>query len=188
MEELKFMKARYLKNRKTFGGMWVMALMALVMSFAFSAECHAQQNNNHLLLGVGVLYPRGFDVTLSYEHSSRYHHAWEYFAMGYLQYSKDPDVGHVTNKSFWNNYNSWHLGIAYKPCVSRGRNHHGNLRLGGSIGSNTDDVLGGLHIGYTHSYALIYGWELFFTIKEDVIFGGRDLFRTGANFGIKMPI
>ena len=81
-------------------------------------------NVNHLNLCVGALYERGFDATLSYEHETKYHHSWEYFANAYIQYDTDPDAGHITKESFWHNYFTYNLGIAYKPCVIRGRNHH----------------------------------------------------------------
>ena len=46
-------------------------------------------NVNHLNLCVGALYERGFDATLSYEHETKYHHSWEYFANAYIQYDTD---------------------------------------------------------------------------------------------------
>ena len=148
----------------------------------------AQENNNHLLLNVGALYEKGFDATIGYEHGTLYHNSWEYFATAYLKYDTDSNAGHITRESFWHNYNSWHVGIAYKPCVSRGRNHHGNARLGGSLGSDLHDLVGGIHVGYEHSYALRGGWELFFQVKEDVIIKGEDLFRTGVTLGVKLPL
>ena len=149
----------------------------------------AQMNNNHLMLDVGALYERGFETTLAYEHGSKYHNSWEYFATYYIKYDEDPEAGHITRKSFWHSYNSWHVGIAYKPCVNRGRNHHGNVRLGVSCGSNLSDVVGGIHVGYEHSFALKHGWELFFQVKGDVILPRHgDLFRTGATFGVKLPL
>ena len=45
---------------------------------------------------------------------------------------------------------NWHLGIVYKPCVNRGRNHHGNVRIGASGGSDLHDFVGGVHLGYEH--------------------------------------
>ena len=102
-----------------------MMLCLAVVSIGLTAN--AQTNSNHLMFGVGALYEKGLDATIAYEHGSKYHNAWEYFVTGYLQYDDDPNAGHVTKKSFWHNYNSWHLGIVYKPCVNRGRNHHGNV-------------------------------------------------------------
>ena len=167
----------------------VAAAIALLCLFCGITKGYAQTNNNHLMVSVGALYERGFDATIAYEHGSKYHNAWEYFAVGYIKYDDDPEAGHITKKSFWNNYRSWHVGIAYKPCVKRGRNHHGNFRIGASAGSDTHDFLGGIHVGYEHTFALKHGWEVFFQVKEDVIIPrSGDLFRTGASIGFKLPL
>jgi hypothetical protein len=163
--------------------------MALAMAFFAVGSMRAQSSNqNRLLLDVGALYESGCDATIAYEHENKYHHAWEYFATGYLKYATDPEAGHITKQSFWHNYNTWHVGIAYKPCVNRGRNHHGNARLGVSGGSNLHRFVGGIHVGYEHSYALKHGWEIFFQVKEDVVIKGEDLFRTGIAVGVKVPL
>lgn len=164
-------------------------LALLVLSVCSVLPVRAQgSNQDRLMLSVGALYERGFDATVAWEHETKYHHAWEYFATGYLKYCDDPDAGHVTTKSFWDSYNTWHVGVAYKPCVSRGRNHHGNARLGVSGGSDRHRFVGGIHVGYEHSYALKHGWQLFFQVKEDVIIKGDDLFRTGVAVGVKVPL
>ena len=163
-------------------------ILFIVMSIMLVSTLQAQTNDNHLLLSVGALYDRGLDATIAYEHGCKYHNAWEYFATGYVQYDDDPDAGHITKKSFWHNYNSWHLGIAYKPCITRGRNHHGNLRIGASGGSDTHDFVGGVHVGYEHTYALKNGWELFFQVKEDAIINSGIDWRTGISLGCKLPL
>ena len=163
-------------------------ILFIMMSIMLFSTVQAQTNDNHLLLSVGTLYERGLDATIAYEHGSKYHNAWEYFVTGYVQYDDDPDAGHITKKSFWHNYNSWHLGIAYKPCVTRGRNHHGNLRIGASGGSDTHDFVGGVHVGYEHTYALKNGWELFFQVKEDAIINSGIDWRTGISLGCKLPV
>lgn len=163
----------------------------LLSVFVMSAWCmvsHAQQNINHLMLSVGALYERGFDATLGYEHSTRYHNAWEFWGSYYLKYDTDPVAGHITKESFWKNYNTWLLGFAYKPCVSRGRNHHGNVRLGGCGGSDLSKFIGGVNIGYEHSFALYHGVEFFFQLREDIIFRTDDVFRTGVGLGFKFPL
>ena len=109
---------------------FLMGVVVFALSSFASGTSAQSSNRNRLMLGCGALYERGFDATVAYEHETKYHHAWEYFATGYLKYRDDPAAGHVTEKSFWDSYNTWHVGIAYKPCVSRGRNHHGNARLG----------------------------------------------------------
>lgn len=168
---------------------FLLAAAVALLSLFCCLKGHAQMNNNHLNVSVGALYERGFDATIAYEHGTKYHNAWEYFAVGYIKYDKDPDAGHITKKSFWDNYRSWHVGIAYKPCISRGRNHHGNARIGASAGSDTHDFIGGIHVGYEHTYALKHGWEFFFQVKEDIIIPrSGDLFRTGVSLGFKMPL
>ena len=167
---------------------WLGASLFAIMACTYSASAFAQQNNNHLLLDVGAMYRRGFDATVGFEHSSRYHNAWEFFGQMYLQYAEDPDAGHITRQSFWKDYHTWHVGVAYKPCIVRGRNHFGNLRLGGSGGSDSHKFLGGIHVGYEHNFALKRGWQFFFLVKEDVVIKGHDVFRTGVSLGVKAPL
>ena len=72
---------------------------------------HAQNssNVNHLNLCVGALYERGFDATLSYEHETKYHHSWEYFANAYIQYDTDPDAGHIGFEHSYDFRRGWSL-------------------------------------------------------------------------------
>lgn len=94
----------------------------------------------------------------------------------------------ICPESFWKNYRTWGIGAAYKPCVIRGRNHYGSLRLGASGGSDTEKFVAGIHLGYEHSYVLRSGWIFYWQVKNDVIIRGADLFRTGVALGIKLPI
>lgn len=162
----------------------LLLLFALVLT---GATGFAQRNSDRIMAGVGCLYERGLDLTIAYEHETRYHHAWEYFANGYIKWDDCASCGHVCPESFWNNYRSYSFGFAYKPCVTRSRNHNGNLRLGASAGSDTDRFLGGVHLGYEHNYTLRGGWKLFWQVKTDVMIKGEDLFRTGIVLGIKLP-
>lgn len=149
---------------------------------------HAQSHSDRVSIGVGALYERGFDATLSVEHETMNHNVWEYFVNGYLKYEKDKEVGHITHDSFWKSYNTWGLGIAYKPCVYRGMNSYGSMRIGGSAGSDRHDAVGWVNLGYEHDYALRAGWHLFWQVKTDVSISGRDLFRTGVVLGFKLPV
>ena len=158
------------------------ALMLAVVTTATADDRHG-----HVQIGTGLLYERGMDLTIGYEYETNYHHAWEFFGNVYLKWDECEDCGHVCPESFWNHYNTWGVGAAYKPCVFRSRNHHGNLRLGGSLGSDRDRVLGGIHVGYEHSYALRKGWKLFWQAKCDLMIKGEDLFRTGIVIGVKIP-
>ena len=85
-------------------------------------------------------------------------------------------------------YRSYSLGVAYKPCVVRGRNHFGNVRVGASAGSDTDRFLAGIHVGYEHNYVLHSGWVLYWQVKSDMMIKGRDFFRTGVALGFKIPV
>ena len=164
----------------------IMLMMAIM--FATLTTTSAQNGSNRISLGAGLLYERGMDLTLSYEHETNYHNAWEYFANVYLKWDDCESCGHICPESFWNNYRSYGFGIAYKPCVVRGRNHYGNVRIGASAGSDTNKFMGGVHVGYEHNYALGKGWQLFWQVKSDIMIKGKDTFRTGAVLGIKCEI
>ena len=149
-------------------------VVALTICLVFSISVgFAQSNSNRISLGVGALYERGFDATISVEHETKNHNAWEYYLNGYVKYAKDNTVGHITKDSFWYSYRTWGLGIAYKPCVYRAKNAYGSLRLGGGIGSE--------------NYVLRHGWQLYWQVKSDVCINGKDLFRTGVVLGFKLP-
>lgn len=163
----------------------VFILVALV---SMASTAFAGERDGRLSLGVGLLYRNGLDATLSYERENAYHNAWEFFANGYLQWEECASCGHICPDSFWKNYRTWSLGVAYKPCVNRGWNHYGNFRFGGSLGSDTHKVLGGIHAGYEHNYRLRGGWKLYWQVKSDLMIKGKDLFRTGVVLGIKLPV
>lgn len=163
-------------------------LMILVAVLAMSSTAFAGDHDGRVSFGVGLLYENGLDATLSYERENAYHNAWEFFANGYLKWDKCASCGHVCPDSFWKNYRSWSIGAAYKPCVVRGRNHYGSFRFGGSLGSDTHRVLGGVHAGYEHNYRLRGGWQVYWQVKSDLMIKGKDLFRTGIVLGVKLPV
>ena len=141
-------------------------IILLLACVCFAVSANAQRGSGRLSLGVGLLYKNGMDMTLAYEHEMNYRHAWEFFA----------------------NDRSYGFGVAYKPCVARGRNHYGSLRIGASVGSNTEKFLGGLHFGYEYNYVLRSGWTLYWQVKSDMMIKGADLLRTGVVLGVKLPI
>lgn len=163
-------------------------LMILVAVLAMSSTAFAGDRDGRVSFGVGLLYENGLDATLSYERENAYHNVWEFFANGYLKWDKCASCGHVCPDSFWKNYRSWSIGAAYKPCVVRGRNHYGSFRFGGSLGSDTHRVLGGVHAGYEHNYRLRGGWQVYWQVKSDLMINGKDLFRTGIVLGVKLPV
>ena len=163
-------------------------LMIFVAVLAVSATAFAGDRDGRVSFGIGLLYENGLDATLSYERENAYHNAWEFFANGYLKWTECKSCGHICPESFWRNYRTYGFGVAYKPCVIRGRNHYGNLRIGASAGSDTKKFLGGLHFGYEHNYVLRSGWTLYWQAKSDLMIKGADLLRVGVALGVKLPI
>lgn len=164
------------------------SLSFLLLSALWCLPAMGQRNENHLMLGGSLQYERGLEATLSYEHITSYHNAWEFFGSYHLQYADDPSAGHITRQSFWHSYNSWHLGVCYKPCVQRSRNSYGSFRLGVSGGSDLEEFVPGLHVGYEHTVALYRGFSFFFQVREDIVFRTDDLLRTGVALGLKVPL
>jgi hypothetical protein len=162
-------------------------LLSLSLLLATAVTALAGDNSGHLQVAAGLLYQNTAEVTLGYEHETTYHNAWEYFGSAALHWEECDACGHICPESFWHHYNTWELGVVYKPCVSRGRNHHGNLRLGGALGSDTHDLLGGIHAGYEHTYNLRHGWGLFWQVRTELLLHSDDRFRTGVGIGVKIP-
>lgn len=156
--------------------------MFCTVSLAFS-----QRNSNRISFGVGALYERGLDATLSYEREVNNHNLWEVFANAYLKWDKCSVCNHVCPESFWNNYQTFEVGAAYKYCIIRRKNHFGNVRIGVGLGTDTEHFVGGLHLGYEHNYALRKGWYLYWQARTELMLKGQDLFRTGLSIGIKFP-
>ena len=172
----------------TMGKTMKIILLLVLVCTSFATNAHAQRNSGRLSLGAGLLYKNGLDVTLAYEHEMDYHNAWEFFVGGYLQWAECASCRHICPDSFWRNYRTYGFGVAYKPCVTRGRNHYGSLRIGASAGSDTKKFLGGLHLGYEHSYVLRSGWTLYWQVKSDVMIKGADVLRAGVVLGVKLPV
>lgn len=164
-------------------------LFAMIAAFTLVAtNANAQRNTDRISLGVGAYFERTLDATISYEHETKYHNAWEYFANFSLKYDECQSCGHICPDSFWKNHNTIMAGIAYKPCVVRGRNHYGNIRFGASAGTDTDKFIADVHLGYEHNYVLHSGVTLFWQVKGDMQFWQPDLLKGGVTIGVKFPI
>ncbi len=164
----------------------ILTMMLLCLTVA--VQTRADDNHDHLGLGFGLLYEKGLDATLSYEHETRYHNAWECYGNLYLKWADCSDCGHICKESFWNNYNTWLLGIAYKPAVHVGRNNVGRLRFGVQGGSDRHKFVGGVTVGYEHTYQLKGGFQLYWNARTDVMARGKDLFKTGVSIGARLPL
>ena len=92
----------------------IMMAMALI---ATASTIKAQTNSDRISVAVGSLYERGLDMTLSYEHETKYHNAWEYFANGYIKWDECQSCGHVCPDSFWRNDTA--MRLPFSPRNSR---------------------------------------------------------------------
>lgn len=160
-------------------------ILFLMMLCVATISAKADDNKNHIGIGFGLLYENGLDATLSYEHETKYHNAWEYFGNVYLKWAECGDCGHICPESFSHNYNTWTLGVAYKPAVHVGRNNVGRLRLGAQGGSDRHEFIGGVTAGYEHSYQLKHGLQLFWNARTDLMINGADLLKTGVTIGVR---
>ena len=162
-------------------------LMFGAILFGLLSPVFASDGDKFIQVGTGILYERGWDLTVGVEQETRYHNAWESFGNMYLKWEECPSCGHVCPESFWKSYNAWMLGFAYKPALVRKRNSVGRVRLGMSAGSDRHEFLGGVHVGYEQNYTLRNGMVLYWQVKSDLIINGKDLFRTGLVLGVKLP-
>ena len=156
-------------------------ILMIAVVLLTTVMANAQDNSNRIGVGVGAFYRPAASATLFWEHETRYHNAWEFFATGSLKLDDIEDPGA--------NYRCWGVGAAWKPCVFRARNRYGSARIGVSLGAAPTDFLAGIHAGWQHSYALRKGWQFYWQAGVDVMLPRRDdLFRFGAGIGIKMPV
>jgi hypothetical protein len=66
-----------------------------MMGLFVSVSSFAQSHSDRISVGAGALYQRGLDATISWEHETRYHNAWEYFINGYIKWDECASCGHV---------------------------------------------------------------------------------------------
>lgn len=156
--------------------------------FGLLSPVIASDGEKLIQLGTGILYERGWDLTVGVEQETRYHNAWEYFGNVYLKWEECNSCGHICPDSFWKSYNTWALGAAYKPAFVRKRNSVGRARLGVSAGSDKYEFVAGLHVGYEHNYTLRNGMVVYWQVKSDLMINGKDFFRTGVVLGVKLPL
>ena len=57
-------------------------LLSMIAVICMSVSAVAQSHSDRITFGMGLLYENGLDATLSWEHETKYHNAWEYFVNG----------------------------------------------------------------------------------------------------------
>ena len=63
-------------------------ILSLIMVLSCTISSFAQSHSDRISLGVGTLYEHGVDATISWEHETRHHNAWEYFINGYIKWDE----------------------------------------------------------------------------------------------------
>lgn len=76
----------------------MLAVVAFMLTIITTAT--ADDRQGHIQIGTGLLYERGWDLTVGYEYETNYHHAWEFFGNVYLKWDECAECGHVCPESF----------------------------------------------------------------------------------------
>ena len=164
-------------------------LTLIIALTACLAPALAQNNWDRIGIGAGVGYSPKADAVLFWEHETRYHNAWEFFAEGRVLFHGDLSQLSQVSQIWDSAGKQWGVGAAWKPCVYRARNRYGSARIGVTLGAAPTDFLAGIHAGWQHSYALRKGWQFYWQAGVDLMLPKRyDLFSVGAGIGFKMPV
>ena len=150
-------------------------MVAVLLMTAVMAK--AQDNTNRIGVGLGGYYRPAASMTLFWEHETRYHNAWEFFAEGRVLFHGDLSQLSQVSQIWDSAGKQWGVGAAWKPCVYRARNRYGSARIGVTLGAAPTDFLAGIHAGWQHSYALRKGWQFYWQAGVDLMIPKRyDLF------------
>lgn len=165
-----------------------MLFLALLFTAVSIPHATAGEGDRHIGVQTGVMYPRIFNVTLSYDKESSYHNSWEVYLDYAAQWKKCNICDKVCKDSFWKNRYSFAVGAAYKPTVHRGKNQVGRFRIGGDLGTNTRGFAMGVEIGYEYIWALKCGVQLVAQQKNEITFWGKPTFKNGLLVGVRIPL
>lgn len=156
-------------------------LLLLMALTAMTLSCPAQDRSNRIGAALGLSFRPSAEMTLFWEHETSYHNAWEVFAEGALQLSQLSQA--------WDRNARWAVGAAWKPCLYRGRNRYGSVRIGASLGAAPESFQATLLVGWQQSYALRGGWQLYWQAGACVTVPRWDgLLHAGGSIGIKLPV
>lgn len=151
----------------------------------------AQRGYTYIDIAAGAMYKEHFVAELSYEWAGRYYNGNEVF----LEYARQPtssivnlgpDGSLVTfDRPRSENYL---VGYAFKPLITRNKNVALNLRLAGSIGTDTDLFLGSLSAGLELNFFTRSGLVVMLREKNQLVFFAGNQWRIGLLAGIKIPL
>ena len=111
------------------------AIIAILGSISLSS--FAQSHSDRITFGVGLLYERGLDATLAWEHETKYHNAWVAL-MPHLHGNTKPSIitpGNTSLMAISNGMSAKVVGM----CVL---NHSGKTTVHGVLALPTSLVCG----------------------------------------------
>lgn len=163
--------------------------MIVILSLLFGLiQVQAGEKDRYLGIHTGVMYPRIFNITASYELETAYHNAWEAYVDYATQWDECPDCEKVCMDSFWKERYSYAFGLAYKPAFKRGKNSVGRFRMGVDLGSCNRDFALGVELGFEYAMTLKNRVQLVLQQKNEVTFWGKPTFKNGLLVGIRFPL
>jgi hypothetical protein len=161
--------------------------IAIIALLCCMMTARAGEGDRYVGLHAGVSYPRILNVTLTLEKENAYHHALEAYADYFTQWSTCPSCGKVCREYFWNRHYGLGAGIAYKPCVSRGKNSFTRMRFGIDVGTCTRSFALGVEVGYEWVFVTRSGAQLVLQEKSEVTFWNKPRFKNGLLAGVRIP-
>ena len=139
-------------------------------------------------LASGVYWPGVLGATLSVDHETRYHNAWEFYLDAFTKWEECPDCGKVCRQSFWKSRYGLGVGVAYKPAVHRTRNSVGRVRMGADIGTSNRSFSLGVELGYEYVWTFRNRTQVVLQQKNEVTFWGLPRWRFGGMVGFRIPL
>lgn len=166
-------------------------LITSLFSFLSLFLANAQNGYTYIDLAAGLMIKNHTVGELSYEWAGRYYNGNEIF----IEYAVSPSSelpiynsdGSLTYFDSSNNQN-FLIGYAFKPLIARNKNVAFNLRLGASMGTDTEDFIGSLNAGFELNFFTRSGAILFFREKNQLVFFDNSQWRIGLLAGIKIPL
>lgn len=163
-------------------------LILFTLLLLLTRSTFAGDGDSYLGIQTGVLYPRIFNATLSYEKEIAYHNAWEVYIDYATQWDKCSTCGRVCTYSFWKEKFAYAIGSAYKPVILRGKNNFTRLRIGADLGASNRKFALGVEVGFEFVHTFKNGWQFIVQQKNEVTFWGKPTFKNGALLGVRFPI
>ena len=148
----------------------------IIAIFAFSLyffPLYAQDGFTYFDLAGGYMTQKHYIGEVSFDFGLRYHRAFE--ILGDFSYKKGGN-------------NSYKLGFAYKPLLTRNKNTSLNLRLTSSVGTNEHNFVWAFSAGTELCFWFPNRMAFFVRQKNELVLWDKDHWRFGGLLGFKIPI